>query len=171
MKSRNLLPFLATAKAYRQKPSELLALDDPYTAYCLDEACLYIEALTQELPNEQTLKDADFTKRGLHGRDSVSKLLELYSLEGAIYIPSDSYTYEKWEGKYKDGADLVNQAKDDEDSLYLIRLSFIKDGDNLVPLEIDENGKRKYIGDMTYEIMFSIGGCKVNLITVSSKVQ
>ena len=44
MKSRNLLPFLATAKAYRQKPSELLALDDPYTAYCLDEACLYIEA-------------------------------------------------------------------------------------------------------------------------------
>lgn len=143
---------------------------EPWT---LEDFSIYDEDgnMTQELPNEQTLKDADFTKRGLHGRDSVSKLLELYSLEGAIYIPSDSYTYEKWEGKYKDGADLVNQAKDDEDSLYLIRLSFIKDGDNLVPLEIDENGKRKYIGDMTYEIMFSIGGCKVNLITVSSKVQ
>lgn len=26
----------------REKPSSLLALDDPYTAYCLDETCLYM---------------------------------------------------------------------------------------------------------------------------------
>lgn len=26
----------------RARPSELLALDDPYTAYCLDEVCLYM---------------------------------------------------------------------------------------------------------------------------------
>lgn len=27
---------------YRKRPSELLAIDDPYTAYCLDEACALI---------------------------------------------------------------------------------------------------------------------------------
>lgn len=36
------------AKAYRKRPSELLELPDAYTAYCFDEACLYIEARRAE---------------------------------------------------------------------------------------------------------------------------
>ena len=33
---------LAMAQRYRKRPSELLCIDDGYTAYCLDEACEYI---------------------------------------------------------------------------------------------------------------------------------
>ena len=32
------------AKTYRLRPSELLGVDDTYTAYCFDEACFYFEA-------------------------------------------------------------------------------------------------------------------------------
>ncbi len=44
MKSKEIMGFLAMAKAYRQKPSDLLGVDDPYTAFCFDEACFYLEA-------------------------------------------------------------------------------------------------------------------------------
>lgn len=30
------------AQQYNARPSELMALEDPYTAFCLDEACAYI---------------------------------------------------------------------------------------------------------------------------------
>lgn len=30
------------AKSYNSRPSQLMAITDPYTAYCLDEACAYI---------------------------------------------------------------------------------------------------------------------------------
>ena len=30
------------AKMYQVRPSELLNADDPYTAYCIDEACHFI---------------------------------------------------------------------------------------------------------------------------------
>lgn len=32
------------AKTYRLRPSELLGVEDSYTAYCFDEACFYFEA-------------------------------------------------------------------------------------------------------------------------------
>ena len=31
------------AKTYGKRPSELLGVEDPYTAYCFDEVCLYIK--------------------------------------------------------------------------------------------------------------------------------
>ena len=141
--------------------------------WSLEDFSVYDENgnMIKELPSEETLKDGAYTKRGLHRGDSVSKIIELYPLEYSLYTPSDAYTYDKWKGKYKDGADLVNQAKEDEESAYVITLSFIKDGDNLIPLEIDEVGKRKYIGEMTYEIVFAISRCQVNFVKVSSKVK
>ena len=30
-------------KAYRLRPSELMGVEDSYTAYCFDEACFYFE--------------------------------------------------------------------------------------------------------------------------------
>lgn len=30
------------SKRYRQRPSRILAVDDAYAAWCLDEACMYI---------------------------------------------------------------------------------------------------------------------------------
>jgi len=31
------------SRRYGERPSRLLEVDDAYTAYCLDEACLYIQ--------------------------------------------------------------------------------------------------------------------------------
>ena len=33
---------LSMAQRYRRRPSELLSIDDDYTAYCFDEACAFI---------------------------------------------------------------------------------------------------------------------------------
>lgn len=35
------------ARDYRKRPSDLLHIDDPYTAYCLDEACFLISTRIQ----------------------------------------------------------------------------------------------------------------------------
>lgn len=32
------------SQLYRKTPSELLAIEDEYTGYCLNEACAYIQA-------------------------------------------------------------------------------------------------------------------------------
>ena len=34
--------MLGLANVYKARPSVLLNITDPYTAYCLDEACAYI---------------------------------------------------------------------------------------------------------------------------------
>lgn len=35
---------VAMSEMYRQRPSEIIDVGDPYTAYCLDEAAAYISA-------------------------------------------------------------------------------------------------------------------------------
>ena len=42
MLSSQVLTLVTMAHLYRQRPSELLDIGDPYVAYCLDEACAYI---------------------------------------------------------------------------------------------------------------------------------
>jgi len=37
-----LLSLLGMSKRYSQRPSRLVGVEDPYAAYCLDEACMYI---------------------------------------------------------------------------------------------------------------------------------
>lgn len=34
--------MLELANAYQCRPSALMDVEDPYTAYCFDEACVYI---------------------------------------------------------------------------------------------------------------------------------
>jgi hypothetical protein len=38
--------LVLTARQWRTRPSELLDIDDPYVAYCVDEACAYIAEQT-----------------------------------------------------------------------------------------------------------------------------
>lgn len=33
---------MGTAQRYKVRPSELMGIEDPYTAFCLDEACALI---------------------------------------------------------------------------------------------------------------------------------
>ena len=44
VKSRKLCELNNMANYYRKRPSEILDVDDPYTAYCFDEACGYIQS-------------------------------------------------------------------------------------------------------------------------------
>lgn len=36
------MTLIRLATLNRERPSSLLGIDDPYTAYCLDETCLYM---------------------------------------------------------------------------------------------------------------------------------
>lgn len=43
VKSKEVFAIINTANQYHVRPSDVLALDDEYTALCLDEACMYIQ--------------------------------------------------------------------------------------------------------------------------------
>ena len=40
--SKEILPLLAMVKRYNKLPSELMSIEDEYTAYCFNEACSFI---------------------------------------------------------------------------------------------------------------------------------
>ena len=42
MKSKEILRIIGMHKQYQCKPSSIIGIEDPYTAYCFDEACAYI---------------------------------------------------------------------------------------------------------------------------------
>lgn len=42
MGKRKLLDILSLSQIYNKRPSEILYVDDEYTAYCFDEACAII---------------------------------------------------------------------------------------------------------------------------------
>jgi hypothetical protein len=48
VQSREILNTIATARTFKVRPSELLAIDEEYTAYCFDEACAYIIAQMED---------------------------------------------------------------------------------------------------------------------------
>ncbi|MBQ4313584.1 MAG: hypothetical protein IJC18_05165 [Clostridia bacterium] len=68
------------SKRFSARPSELMHIDDPYAAFCLDEACMYvmcrieedgklpraIEKLTEPQSNAQTVEIMKSTKGVLH---------------------------------------------------------------------------------------------------------
>lgn len=39
VRSREVLRILQMSKAYNKTPSEIMRIDDEYTAFCFDEAC------------------------------------------------------------------------------------------------------------------------------------
>lgn len=40
--SQQVMRLLSVSRNLKARPSELFGIEDPYTAYCLDEACSYI---------------------------------------------------------------------------------------------------------------------------------
>lgn len=44
MGSKEILGLIRMSTLYNRTPSELLNLEDEYTGYCLNEACMYIKA-------------------------------------------------------------------------------------------------------------------------------
>lgn len=46
--SEKVIEVISVAKVYECRPSELLDIEDAYTAYCLDEACALIVTKMQQ---------------------------------------------------------------------------------------------------------------------------
>lgn len=46
--SEKVIEVIGVAKVYNCRPSELLDIEDAYTAYCLDEACALIVTKMQQ---------------------------------------------------------------------------------------------------------------------------
>ena len=43
-----LITLLGLSKRYSARPSSLLDISDPYEAYCLDEACLFVQCRIEQ---------------------------------------------------------------------------------------------------------------------------
>lgn len=58
----------AAAEASRRAVSEMLAIDDPYTAYCIDEAAFYVKSRIKggEMPVKRASnrETAEFLRKG-----------------------------------------------------------------------------------------------------------
>lgn len=42
VESKSIMPLLAMVKRYKKLPSEIMFIEDDYTAYCFNEACAFI---------------------------------------------------------------------------------------------------------------------------------
>lgn len=54
------MDVLGLSKIYKVRPSTLFGILDPYTAYCLDEACGYIYA---KMNNQEDPEEPHFEKK------------------------------------------------------------------------------------------------------------
>lgn len=42
VKSKGILSILGLSNTWKERPSVIMGISDPYTAYCFDEACTFI---------------------------------------------------------------------------------------------------------------------------------
>lgn len=79
------------AQRYRTRPSELLALEDPYVAWCFDEAVMTfvvgVEAKLEEVPTPRGKKGHE--KRKKLQDDLLSKLLRMPKPKLKFRDPAD----------------------------------------------------------------------------------
>lgn len=57
VKSEDVITLISTANVFKCRPSEIMAIDDPYTAYCLDSACAYIISKIEQGEEPQFRKE------------------------------------------------------------------------------------------------------------------
>ena len=74
MASERILSVISISKKYKTRPSEVIGISDTYTAFCFDEACLYILSMIEDG------KEPVFKKK-----DKQKELKQKYSK------PSDMY--------------------------------------------------------------------------------
>lgn len=74
------------ARLYHIRPSEILKVQDEYTAYCLDQACAYITGMIQdgEKPNFNALKKT--TQQSVKHYDSLRDMYEDLGFEYGAYV-------------------------------------------------------------------------------------
>ena len=46
--SNDIITLLTISNEYKSRPSEIMCIEDEYTAYCFDEACFYILHMIRE---------------------------------------------------------------------------------------------------------------------------
>lgn len=101
------------AEQYRKRPSELLGLsDDPYSAYCLDEAC-YLWGAHVETELEMASRDPkDLNRKEVKSAQNRRQLVYRRLMEGVeAGGPTASSVEEKktTSGRFRDPALLVGK--------------------------------------------------------------
>ena len=61
------MTLLGMSQTYRSRPSELLHIDDPYTAYCIDEAVFVYHALLHIKENKEAQKTEALSITSMRG--------------------------------------------------------------------------------------------------------
>lgn len=48
MESKQVMRIINQSRTYKLRPSEVINIDDEYTAFCFDEACMFIVQMLEE---------------------------------------------------------------------------------------------------------------------------
>ncbi len=59
--------MIAVARQFEKQPSQIMGIEDSYTAFCFDEACMYI---SHELDKEQGRRPSWADKRSRQDEDN-----------------------------------------------------------------------------------------------------
>lgn len=74
MKSQRIMSILAISKQYRQRPSEIIGINNDYEAFCFDECCTYmLSELNKENPREPRFED-EHEKNNTNNNDLIDWL-------------------------------------------------------------------------------------------------
>jgi hypothetical protein len=74
VQSSDVVRLIVVANRYNKLPSQIVGIEDEYTAFCLDEACSYIYSKLEEGKEARWL-DKEEEER----KDGLSYLLDLQS--------------------------------------------------------------------------------------------
>lgn len=69
MSSERIISVISMSKRYKQRPSQIIGVTDEYTAYCFDEACLYIWNMMED-GKEPKFKKVDNKLKQRYSRPS-----------------------------------------------------------------------------------------------------
>lgn len=75
MKNSEILRIILLAKQFNRRPSEILNIEDDYTAFCFDETCEYIfahkDSWESSLSNEKGDNLIEFLKNSTNKRGEI----------------------------------------------------------------------------------------------------
>lgn len=77
LRSRDIVSFLGVVEKFGGRPSEVIGVvDDEYTAYCFDEACLYILNMLND--NKKPMFDDDKEQQKSDIKNNYTCFSDLY---------------------------------------------------------------------------------------------
>lgn len=87
--SKRVLDVIALAKTYKERPSNIVGDMDTYTAFCFDEACLYIQHTLENVnkegkPKKRLYFDEDLEKLQEQSQSFLGGLYDALEKQGEV---------------------------------------------------------------------------------------